>query len=178
MNKFIIFFILLGLSHSFETHAWDYNTCRAEEEGPWNGSVPSGHECECHLGIRNCESGSTRNGSTGGSSATSGRLSLDITKYTIDGVSATDKINDAKQGKFHNVALSSGGGGGAGGCSTSCDCSGTFEVCNGGTCVDISTGLWQCDPAYHGQNVRGDASCQYRCQAGNFVCPAGGEACP
>jgi hypothetical protein len=119
----------------------------------------------------------TKDGSTSSSSNTSAtRSSYDVGDYQIDGVSATEKLNQAKQGQFNNVTYNAASAP-TGGCSVTCDCPGTYDVCQGGTCVNISTGGGGCNPSFSGQLVRGDSSCQYLCNGSMFVCPASGASC-
>lgn len=59
-----------------------------------------------------------------------------------------------------------------GSCSSSCDCPGMMDVCEGGVCVDRSSGA-----CIDGTLARGDASCQFLCTGGSWSCSAFGSAC-
>jgi hypothetical protein len=60
----------------------------------------------------------------------------------------------------------------SGTCSTSCDCPKANDVCEGGTCVDRTTGC------IDGTLARGDSSCQWKCINGFWSCPSSSQACP
>jgi hypothetical protein len=52
----------------------------------------------------------TKDGSTSSSSNTSAtRSSYNVGDYQIDGVSAAEKLNQAKQGQFNNISYTAGG---------------------------------------------------------------------
>jgi hypothetical protein len=57
-----------------------------------------------------------------------------------------------------------------GSCSSVCDCSGVYETCHEGQCVDISGPGSSC--TMNGKYVKGDSSCNFLCWQDNFVCPA------
>jgi hypothetical protein len=56
-------------------------------------------------------------------------------------------------------------------CSSACDCPGSYDVCDRGTCVSRPTGC------IDGEVAKGDASCKWTCNGGSWSCPVGGTAC-
>ncbi len=56
-------------------------------------------------------------------------------------------------------------------CSTACDCPGSYDVCDRGTCVSKPTGCTT------GEMAKGDSVCQWRCNSGGWTCQVGGTAC-
>ncbi len=56
-------------------------------------------------------------------------------------------------------------------CTTSCDCPNPYDVCDKGTCVN------KLNNCTNGTYSRGDASCQYLCNGGGWVCPANPTVC-
>jgi len=56
-------------------------------------------------------------------------------------------------------------------CSSTCDCPGTYDVCEFGTCVDRTTGC------VDGSYAKGDTSCQPLCSGGFWGCPPDGVPC-
>jgi len=105
------------------------------------------------------------------------RTGYNINDYQIDGVCASEKMNQAKQGIFNNIRYTAGGGSTSPECTSACDCIGTYEACISGSCQDISGKAPGGSCTASGQLVRGDSSCQYLCQGSLFVCPASGGPC-
>jgi hypothetical protein len=62
-------------------------------------------------------------------------------------------------------------GGASTSCSNTCDCPGTYDVCEYGVCVDRTAGC------VNGTYAKGDVSCQLFCTGGSWDCPADGVPC-
>lgn len=126
---------------------------------------------------------------------TSGNQNAVISNSGSSGISASAAssahiaINENPEAIVTGTSGSLGGGGGAGGgdigssggsgsssCSSACDCPNSMDICSGGSCVTITTSHPLCT-ANPGVLVKGDATCQWLCQSGSLMCPAGGQVC-
>ena len=128
--------------------------------GGTGGGTPCSTSCDCPGSYDVCVSGVCTNRSTG-------CLDGELAK----GDASCKWLCGSGAWMCEASAIPCGGGRGGTACSSSCDCPGSFDVCVSGVCTNRSTGCLD------GELAKGDASCQWVCGSGSWMCSTSATAC-
>lgn len=98
---------------------------------------------------------------------------MDLNSLLAGGLSCD--LRTVKNVKFTvsggKIQIDCAASGGSTPCSTSCDCSSSFDVCVKGLCTNRMTGCLT------GEVAKGDKSCQWYCNSGGWTCKAPATPC-